>query len=380
MVTESSKRPTLLYVSPVVPAATGTGLAMRAGMVLEALCERHRVSLLVIPLHAALERDVPEFLRALCENVVILPLGVNTADHIREAVEAGHEFDIVHVFRLAAMELVHPYLRQVRGRARLHLDLDDIESKTNRRIAALYRRAGDDSMADKALAIAQRSSLIEAIAFRLFDRIYVCSDGDRRELRERCQAEIRVLRNTVRLPAAVRCLPAGGVFQFLFVGTLGYYPNQDGVRFFCTQVLPFIRERAQSSFLVNVVGAGDSTGLRDLASIEVHLAGPVSDLRPWYEGCDAVIVPVRGGGGTRVKILEAFSYARPVVTTTLGLEGIDAEADRHVLVADAPEDFAAACLKLMSDQALAQALIANASVLVSESYTIEAMKATISSS
>jgi glycosyltransferase involved in cell wall biosynthesis len=221
--------------------------------------------------------------------------------------------------------------------------------------------------------------MLEVIALRSFNRIYVCSEGDRRELGNRSRAEICVLRNAVRLPGAVRPSAARGVFRFLFVGTLGYYPNQDGVRFFCTEVLPFIRERAGSSFLVNVVGSGDSSGIADLAADEVHLVGPVADVRPWYEECDAVVVPLRAAGGTRVKILEAFGYLRPVVTTTMGVEGIEAVANEHVLVADAPEDFATACLKLMSDPTLAQALVANASVLVSRSYTIEALKTTISS-
>ncbi len=131
--------------------------------------------------------------------------------------------------------------------------------------------------------------------------------------------------------------------------------------------------------MVNVVGCGDSSGLRDLAIGEVHLAGTVADLRSWYEECDAVVVPIRAGGGTRVKVLEAFSYNRPVVTTALGLEGVEAAADQHVLVADSPEDFAAACLRLMSDSALAQALVANASALVSKNYTMESLRTTIAS-
>jgi glycosyltransferase involved in cell wall biosynthesis len=370
MATEAPEKPSLLYVSPVVPSATGSGIAMRAGMVLEALCARYRVSLVAISLYATHEEQLPEFLRRQCESVAIFPPSAS-----RVAAENGPPFDVVHVFRLAAMEFVHPYLRQVRGRARLHLDLDDIESKTNRRIAELHLQAGNYAVADQALANAQRSSSMEAVAFRLFDRIYVCSESDRSELSERCQAEVRVLRNAVRLPPAVSPSPSptNRVFRFLFVGTLGYYPNQNGVRFFCTQVLPFIRERARIPFEVNVVGSGESTGLRDLACGEVRLAGPVADLHRWYEECDAVIVPLRAGGGTRVKILEAFSYLRPVVTTTLGLEGIEAVADRHALVADAPEEFAAACLQLMSDPVLAQVLVANARALVSQSYTIESL-------
>jgi glycosyltransferase involved in cell wall biosynthesis len=351
---------------------------MRAGMVLEALCGHYRVSLIVISLYATQEPEVPEFLQELCEHVAILPPGATLTDRFRDAAAFGHPFDVIHVFRLAAMELVHPYLREVRGCSRLHLDLDDIESKTNGRIAELHRRAGNNAMADQTLANAHRSSAMEAVARRLFDRIYVCSAADQREMGDRGGAEIRVLRNAVRLPAAVGAPDADGVFRFLFVGTLGYYPNQDSVRFFCTQILPLIRAKAWSQFLLHVVGAGDFSGMSDLASPEVRLIGAVPDMRPWYEQCNAVVVPIRAGGGTRVKILEAFSYLRPVVATTLGLEGNEALADRDVLVADEPEDFAAACLKLMSDPALAQMLVANAWDLVSRAYTMEALKADIS--
>jgi glycosyltransferase involved in cell wall biosynthesis len=343
---------------------------MRAGMVLEALCELYSVSLVVIPLLAMLEQQVPEFLQNRCESVLILAPGEGAPD-------TSQRFEIVHVFRLSAMARVHDYLRQMKGRALLHLDLDDIESKTNRRIAGLYRHAGDDTMAARFLAAAQRSSLMEAVAYRLFDRIYVCSEGDRRDLGERCRADVRVLRNAVRLPEGIRPASTSAVFRFLFVGTLHYYPNQDGIRFFCTEVLPIVREKARIPVVVTVVGFGDCSNLRDLASDEVRLVGSVADLHPWYEECDAVVVPIRAGGGTRIKILEAFSYSRPVVTTALGLEGIEAVADRDILVADSPDDFAAACLRLMSDPALAHALVANARALVSQSYTIEAIKAAL---
>src|ERR1019366_2263696 len=111
--------------------------AMRGGMALEALCERYRVSLLAIPLYPTLEQQVPEFLPTLCENIAILQPRESALDQMRRAGEVyqGHQFDIVHVFRLAAMAFAQPYLRQVRGHGLLHLDLDDIESKANRRIA-----------------------------------------------------------------------------------------------------------------------------------------------------------------------------------------------------------------------------------------------------
>lgn len=89
---------------------------------------------------------------------------------------------------------------------------------------------------------------------------------------------------------------------------------------------------------------------------EVTVTGPVADVTPWYESAHAVIVPVRAGGGTRIKILEALAHRRPVVSTTVGAEGLGATPGRHLLVADSPVDFAAECDRLMRDRTLRHAL------------------------
>jgi len=381
VVSEVRGGPSLLYVCPVIPSTTGNGLAMRSGMVLEALAEYYRVSLLAVPRYVTMERQVPEIFRKRCADVAIVPPYEDSQYRIQQAgrLYGTHSFDIVHVFRLAALPFARPYFIQSCGRAWLHLDLDDIESKTHRRIAALHRSAGNGGMADVEEARARRSLLLETAAFRMFDRVYVCSDLDRQELLGRCPAEIRVLRNAVRLPAMIRPSRSGEIFRFLFVGTLGYYPNEDAVRYFCSEILPLIRERAATPFRVDFVGAGASKELLDLTAADVHVVGPVADIQPWYESSHAVIVPLRAGGGTRIKILEAFSYQLPVVTTLIGIEGIDAEPNQHVLLAGGPEEFAASCLQLMSDPALAQCLVQNASCLLRESYSSEALKTSVSS-
>jgi glycosyltransferase involved in cell wall biosynthesis len=377
VVSQVQSKPSLLYICAVIPAISGNGLAMRGGMVLEALSELYRVSLLVVPNSYGIEREVPEVLRAKCENVAIVPRNPIAEDRIEEAsrVYRGHKFDIVHVFRLAALPFSRFYFNQVSGRARIHLDLDDIESKTYRRIAALHRNAGNAARALVEEGRAQQAALLETYAFRTFDRIYVCSEPDRRELLERCRAEIRVLKNAVRAPAIVRPAKVSQDFRFLFVGTFGYYPNEDAVYYFCRQVLPLIRDGARTSFQVHFVGANASRNLLELAAgDDVEIVGAVADVQPWYESSHAVIVPLRAGGGTRIKILEAFSYQRPVITTSIGVEGIDAEPNRHVLVADPAETFASACLQLMSDRPLAEYLVQNATSLLTQSYSIDALK------
>jgi len=377
-VSESGYRPSLLYISPVVPSLSGNGLAMRAGMVLEALAEYCRVSLLVVPLYPPFEQQVAEVFRKRCLKSAIV-WRPDYRDQIRQAAETYRDsrFDIVHVFRLAAVPSARAYLQ---GKARCDLDLDDIESKTHRRLASLYRANGDALMAGSEEAEARRSELLEAVAFQEFDRVYVCSEEDKNELLARCRAELRVLPNAVRVPDAVGPCGTDDVCRLLFVGTLGYYPNQDAVTWFCQQILPHIRQKSPVGVRVDIVGAGCCERLRDIAAASaVHLAGQVLDVRPWYEAARAVIVPIRAAGGTRIKILEAFSYQRPVVTTSIGVEGIQARPGEHVLVGDTPEAFASLCVQLITDPRLAQNLVENARSLLLRCYSAETLKRSVAS-
>src|SRR5205814_10238117 len=104
-----------------------------------------------------------------------------------------------------------------------------------------------------------------------------------------------------------------------------------------------------------------------------QLERPVPDAAPCYRAADAIVVPVRAGGGTRIKVLEAFSYRRPVVSTSIGIEGIDAHDAEHVLLADTADVFAEQCVRLMRDAALAERLTEDALSLVKRAYSLEAV-------
>lgn len=362
----------LLYVTPVIPGFTGNGLAMRAGMVLEALAAQYRVTLLVAPVYPSFDREIPQALRALCRDCAVV-------SH-KEAEERypDKRFDIVHVFRLSSMAAARSYLEGARRPLR-HLDLDDLESKTRRRIAVLCRANGDDELALREEAAARRNELLEVAAFRRFDRVYICSQADRLEVVARCPAEVVVLPNAVRPPARA-VTPMDSPFRFLFIGTLSYYPNADAVAYFCERVLPEIRRSAPVPFEVDVAGIGGSQRLIASCSTDgVRLLGPVADVARVYENASAVISPVRGGGGTRIKILEAFSYRRPVVTTSIGLEGIEARAEEHVLIGDTAEEFAACCIRLMNDRTLSERLTQAAWSRWRDDYSMEALKKLVSS-
>jgi glycosyltransferase involved in cell wall biosynthesis len=125
----------------------------------------------------------------------------------------------------------------------------------------------------------------------------------------------------------------------------------DAVLFFCTHVLPLLRPDAPGRFRVLIAGRAD--GDLDLdrltATEEVRLVVNPPDLSPYYAQSDAVIVPIRSGGGTRIKILEAFSYGLAVVSTTIGAEGLDVTPGLDIIIADGAEAFAEQCLRIWTD-------------------------------
>jgi glycosyltransferase involved in cell wall biosynthesis len=150
-------------------------------------------------------------------------------------------------------------------------------------------------------------------------------------------------------------VPAGSK-MLLFCGTLSYEPNADAIVWFVRQVLPHV-QKIHADVRVAVIGHNPPPQVAALASdpsVEVHPNVP--DVRPFYEQAAMVIVPIHSGGGTRIKILEAGACRRPVVSTTIGAEGLDLTPGLHCLIADDPIDFATKCSQLLTDDGLARRL------------------------
>lgn len=362
----------MLYITPVVPSLGGNGLAMRAGVVLELLAARYDVHLLVARMYPPFG-EVPEALARLCRRRAIVPARPRGGGAPPQ-VWKGERFEFVHVFRLAMLPVARPYLGGLLRRPKRHLDLDDIESATRRRLAALFRQNGDTARADVEDTEAARHAELEAEALQSFDRVYVCSAADRQTLADRARAELFVLPNAVRPLEDVPDAPVDSCFTFLFAGTLGYYPNEDAVRWLCTEIVPRIRALAGEGFEVHIAGAAAPKGLREtVEGARLRWIGEVENLAPYYAAAHAVIVPLRAGGGTRIKVLEAFGYRRPVVATSIGVEGIEARPDEEVLLGDTPDEIAHHCARLIADGALRERLACHAHALLLRNYTIDAL-------
>jgi glycosyltransferase involved in cell wall biosynthesis len=151
----------------------------------------------------------------------------------------------------------------------------------------------------------------------------------------------------------------------LFTGLMRYYPNEHGVRRFVERVLPEIVRRVPHARLW-IVGADPPAAVRALASRHVVLTGRVPDVRPYYSRAQIAIVPLWIGGGTRVKVLEAMAMGVPVVSTTLGCEGLDVHDGRTALLGDSDELLADAVVRALTQPALRRTLVAQGAALAEE--------------
>lgn len=157
--------------------------------------------------------------------------------------------------------------------------------------------------------------------------------------------------------------------KLLFVGALGYPPNADAMVWFCDEIMPRIRRKC-GNVRLDIVGRFPPGGVRALAQRDgVQIHTDVKDVRPFYERANVVVVPLRAGGGTRLKILEAMAYGRAVVSTHIGSEGLEVEDGRDLVLADSPSEFAAQVVRLLQNRLERERLTRCARELVETRYT-----------
>jgi glycosyltransferase involved in cell wall biosynthesis len=144
--------------------------------------------------------------------------------------------------------------------------------------------------------------------------------------------------------------PATGA-DLVFIGSMDWLPNVDGVMYFVREVLPLIHRRRPEATLA-VVGRTPPAKVTQLAAedVRIRVTGTVPDIRPWLWGSALSIVPLRIGGGTRLKIYEAMAAKIPVVSTTIGAEGLTVNPLENIRIADTPGDLAAQCLELLENR------------------------------
>jgi polysaccharide biosynthesis protein PslH len=171
--------------------------------------------------------------------------------------------------------------------------------------------------------------------------------------------------NCINLPDYAAVRPPKVPDTLIFTGAFTYGVNYDAMVWFLSEVYPLVQQRVPD---VRLVITGNHAGKPLPPATNVTLTGFIDDIKSAVAAATISIVPIRHGGGTRLKILEAMALSTPVVSTTKGAEGLEAVGGEHLLLADKPEDFAAAITNLLENPALRQKLVNNACQLVQREY------------
>jgi len=286
------------------------------------------------------------------------------------------EYDFIHADQLTMVQFALRAAKQANKKPKVIFDahnavwtiVERMRSNTNWLLKLILRIE------------AKRVKYYEGELLKRVDHVLVVTDADRVGLEEAFRiSKIRedekaapitvvpIATDTVNLRPIKREPTSKNIVT---LGTLHYPPNADGIRWFLNEVFPLIRQRVPDATLT-IIGKNPPKDFLNYAahnSTTVEVTGYVPELAPYLQQSALMVVPVRAGGGMRVRILEAFAYAMPVVTTAVGLEGIHAEPKRDVLVADTAIDFAECVIELLNDTRLQEKLSLNGRSLAEKKY------------
>ncbi|THD66229.1 MAG: glycosyltransferase [Bradyrhizobium sp.] len=394
-------RKRMLFLSPVFPSEGGNGLAMRTGFLLDAYSRHFEIDLAVVPV-AGTNTQPTSFVQTRTLRTRILEPQLNThfrllsglhdfharleafreygqpslAAALTEAVgEAlntwigNKTYSLVHVSRLYLAPLAG-LLRQHIGRARFILDCDEDDALTHRSIGAMYRRKGDLLQSAWAMSEASAYDRMAQKLFPQFDSVLVASNGEARSLAHKADpGRITVVPNVAPIVSRARswrtraCNPT-----MLFVGTLGYAPNADAVMWLTSRVWPRLRIASKNVRLV-IAGRDPPDWMVRLGRQPgIVVAGSVPDVAPLYREASLAVVPLRAGGGTRIKLLEAAAWGVPAVSTSFGATGLGLRPGVDVVLADSEAGFARACISLLTEPYQAGRIANNARTRVRRDY------------
>lgn len=285
--------------------------------------------------------------------------------------------------------LVQPFVgsalpRLMESRAKLVLDSQNVEAVVHR---ALVDRATDGIAEGPKFAelFVARTAKMEARVAQSVDQLWACSSSDAVLLREHYSpsGEVRIVPNAVDI-ADYNFSPSGRASAspvLLYPGSYAYLPNQQAAHWLIANVLPRLITRDREVHLI-LAGSDPPNDLVAAETIhqQVEVVGDVEDMRPYFDRATVLPVPLVDGGGTRIKVLQAFAVGVPVVGTTKAVEGLSVEDGIHYVNAVTADDFADSIWMLHEDRAYRAKICTAARTLVESRYSYSALAGIYSSS
>ncbi|HQT46000.1 MAG TPA: glycosyltransferase [Acidocella sp.] len=274
----------------------------------------------------------------------------------------GWQFDAVMVYRPSVMEKCLPIIRSYAPGAAVLFHVADLHYLRMERTATLNE---DDDMRAAAALMKQRElSIINQV-----DCTITHSQLERDVLAVEAP-DSPVALWPLMFEHFGTAVPFSARRDVCFLGGYRHPPNIDAVRYFATEIFPLLRA-AEPGMRFIVAGSYPPEEVLDLASEDIIVTGMIDDLRDLFDPCRVFVCPLRVGAGVKGKVASALSYGIPIVSTPVGVEGTQLVHGQHVLVADAPERFAAGILRLYRDETLWNRLSANGQQLVRAELSLE---------
>jgi polysaccharide biosynthesis protein PslH len=371
-----------LVVSPFLPYPLVFGGAIRLYHLIKMLGTFSEVDLLTY--RSWTDRDATSHLETLCRRVVVSDAKPRETRLRRvQSLASRHSYQHrahgTHEFQRELDRLVHDRHYDVvlvemspmgqfdlpSGALRV-LDLQNIEHEL------LERRAATASNALRRVTLGLEARKVrkeELDNCRRFDLLFTPSDRETAILRGQGARRVETLVNTVDTRYfAPPLAPADPGPRLAFVGTTHVDANREGLRYFMAEVYPLIREQMPDVEL-DIVGGDPPHEVRAFGSLPgVTVTGYVKDVREYMARARALIVPLRSGGGTRLKILEGLAFGSPTVSTSVGAEGLGITPGEHILIGDDAHSFAEASLRLLQDADLRDRMCTAGRTFVTEHY------------
>jgi len=275
-------------------------------------------------------------------------------------IERGKEFDVIVLSRALVAEEILPLCRKHAPATPVIFDTVDLHSVRQHREAEIARdeakRREADTMEMLELRLGEKS-----------DAVVVVSPDEKHVLAKKLPSQrIAVVSNIheIRAPAS----PFESRRDFLFIGGFEHTPNEDGILWFCAKIMPeILSELPDTAF--HIVGSKMPASVRGLAGDHVITHGYVEDVDSFFQSCLLSVAPLRFGAGVKGKINQSMSFGVPVVSTSIGAEGMYLTHEENVLLADAPREFAQQVIRLHRDRELWTALSRNSLKNVEEHFS-----------
>jgi sugar transferase (PEP-CTERM/EpsH1 system associated) len=391
----------LLFVAARPPWPLDTGAKIRSWHILSGLVDKFRVDVLVYQDESEEEAWLKEGLKLGVNNIVSVqnlalnqPLSTgkviasllrgipaNIPKYQAAAFSArfiemlAEDYDVIHIEHVHMAGVLQNIKRTGYKKKIISLDAHNVEWQ-------IAKRMGENEISlPYKLALkwqARNMFRFEEWVFRSVDTVMAVSEEDAEVISAMTdqQTPVALVENGVDekyfIPGTESDVISG---RIVFVGSMDWQPNIDGMLWFVREILPRIKNTKPLCSLV-IVGRKPHKCIQSLHSPEegVVVTGSVDDVRPYVRSAEVVVAPLRYGGGTRLKILEAFAMGKAVVSTTLGCEGIDCRDEEHLQVRNTPAHFAGAVVELMADPSLRARIGSSGCKLAHERYTWSAIQ------